>query len=266
VSGVGAAPDAGAGAGDERVAIVSGGSRGIGLAVVRRLAAKGIHVYVASRSPSAELEAIPNATHVAADVSAEGGPREIVGRALQRCGSIDIIFNNTGGGTLRPDGAELAEELWQEAFALNFWSAVRICRAAIPHLRAGGAIVNMASVNAHLPDPGFIDYCAAKAALVSYTKSLSLALAGREITVNTISPGPVMTAIWNGTGGLLDQFAAAEGSESGEVLDRLCEGLPLRRFAEPDEVAVLVEFLVSEQARMITGADCRIDGGMTPTI
>lgn len=145
--------------------------------------------------------------------------------------------------------------------------AVRTIRSALPLMLAAGrgAIVNISSVNAFLPDPAVIDYSAAKAALASFSKALSKEVGPQGIRVNTVSPGPVATDLWLGDGGVAQTVSRATGAKPEDVASQAARQMVTGRFTQPDEVADQVLFLASERAANITGADITIDGGMTPT-
>lgn len=250
-----------------KVAVVTGASRGIGLAVTRELAREGALVVAGARRSDGALEQLERVHAVSVDVATPDGPARLVAAAADTRGRVDILVNTVGGGTLRPNGVAVTDAEWADTLERNLMSTVRACREAVPHMIAagGGSIVNITSVNALLPDLGFVDYCAAKAALTSFSKSLALGLAGDRIRVNTVCPGPVMTGRWTDEGGLFDQFAAAQHVAREEVMGAFsATAVPLGRFAEPEEVAAVVLFLVSDRATMVTGSDYRIDGGMIP--
>src|SRR5581483_5008507 len=177
-------------------AIVTGASRGIGLAVARRLADEGVHVIAASRDTSPELKEIVGsgwAEEIEVDLSTALGPAHVVAAALEG-GPVDILINNAGAVTPRVDGpGSVTDDQWWSTLTLVLMAAVRSTRAVVPHMVAagGGAIVNTASVNAMLPDPLVVDYSAAKAALVNFSKAVSKEVGPHGIRVNTVSPGPV---------------------------------------------------------------------------
>jgi len=251
-----------------RVAVVTGATRGIGFAVASALAREGARVVAVARHPSTELDGLANVRFRPLDLVRPESPALAVAHAIEAFGRLDILVNNVGGGVLRSNGAAVSDEEWTETFEQNLMTAVRVCRAAVPHMTAsGGSIVNVSSVNAVLGDFEFIDYSAAKAALASFTKSLAVGLARHRIRANVVSPGPVLTRRWTDEGGLLDQIAAARGGAREQTMDAIAgSAIPLGRFIEPDEIASVVLFLVSERAAMITGSDYRIDGGLIPTI
>lgn len=162
----------------DKVAVVTGASKGIGLAVSQAFAAAGAHVVAGARhnSPALQaLEAAGSATFVAADLSTPEGPRALVAAAAER-GRIDVLVNNAGAVTPRFDGIlSVSDEDWDAALSLNFLSAVRVTREALPHMVSGGggSIVMIGSVNATLPEWNIVDYCASKAALANFAKSVS---------------------------------------------------------------------------------------------
>lgn len=246
-----------------KIAVVTAASRGIGLASTRALAGAGAMVVAGARSP-AELENLERVDPVAVDLARSEAPASLVEFAVKRHGRVDVLVNVFGGGVFRADGAAVSDEEWEETLNSNLMSTVRACRSAVPHMitAGGGSIVNISSVNAVLADFGFIDYCTAKAALNSFSKSLSVGLAPHGIRVNTVSPGPVATRRWTDPGGLFDQLEQGLGDNREAVVS----SVPLGRFAEPDEVAALVLMLASEAGAMVTGSDFPIDGGLIPVV
>ncbi|MBB3601150.1 NAD(P)-dependent dehydrogenase (short-subunit alcohol dehydrogenase family) [Mycolicibacterium sp. BK556] len=254
-----------------KIAVVTGASKGIGLATSQALAAAGAHVIAAARHNSAEVEALEaagSATFVAADVSTADGPKAVVAAAAQR-GGIDILVNNAGSVTPRFDGVlSVSDDEWLASIAVNFLSAVRTTREAIPQMltRGGGSIVMIGSVNAALPEWNIVDYSATKAALANFAKSVSKEFGGKGIRVNTISPGPVATPLWLAEDGIAQQFAAASGATADQVVDSVVAGSATGRFTTPEEVADLALFLAGAHSANITGSDIRIDGGYVTTL
>jgi NAD(P)-dependent dehydrogenase (short-subunit alcohol dehydrogenase family) len=255
----------------DKIAVVTGASKGIGLAISQTLAAAGAHVIAGARNNSDELQALEAAgaaTFVAADLSTADGPKALVGAAARR-GGIDILVNNTGSVTPRFDGlVSVSDDDWLASIALNFLSAVRTTREAVPHLlaRGGGSIVFIGSVNATLPEWNIVDYSATKAALANFAKSVSKEFGRNGIRVNTISPGPVATPLWLAEGGIAAQFAAASGATPDQVVDSVVAGSATGRFTTAQEVADLALFLASDHSANIIGADIRIDGGYVTTL
>jgi len=201
-----------------KAAIVTGASRGIGLAVTRALADEGVRVAAGAREPAGELFHLASDRQVypvAVDLGTPDGPARFVDEAVAALGGLDILVNNVGAVRPRTGGfLSVTDEDWLSTLTINLLVAVRTTRAALPHLyaRGGGSIVTIASVNASLPDPLVIDYSAAKAALANFCKALSKEVGPRGVRVNTVSPGPVDTALWLGGGGVAETVAAATGS------------------------------------------------------
>lgn len=255
----------------DKVAVVTGASQGIGLAVTRALVAEGVRVVAGSRTITDELVALADSGHVmavAVDLSTSEGPAELVAR-VEHFGGLDIVVNNVGAVAPRTAGfLSVSDDDWLSTLNLNLMAAVRTTRAAIPYLldRGAGNVITIASVNAFLPDPGVIDYSAAKAALWNLSKSLSKEYGPRGLRFNTISPGPVSTPLWLGKSGVAATVARSAGISPEEARTRIIAaggGFSTGRFTEPQEVADLVLLLASNRAGNVTGADLLIDGGLT---
>jgi NAD(P)-dependent dehydrogenase (short-subunit alcohol dehydrogenase family) len=251
-----------------QVAIVTGASRGIGLAVTRALAEHGVMVVAGARQTSEELDDLADSgvVGVEVDLTTDTGAGQLVETAL-RHGRLDILVNNVGAVTPRTNGfLMVSDEQWQSTLAINLLTAVRMIRAALPPMLTAsrGSIVTTSSANAVLPDPTVIDYGAAKAALTNVCKALSKEVSPRGVRVNTVSPGPVSTPLWLGDSGVAAALAAASGARPQDVADQAARQSLTGRFSQPREVADLVVFLASDAlAGNITGADFRIDGGLT---
>jgi NAD(P)-dependent dehydrogenase (short-subunit alcohol dehydrogenase family) len=251
-----------------QTAVVTGASRGIGLAVTRALTASGARVIAGALHSSADLDQLAAEGLVTVrevDLSQPGGPGELVGLAGDR---VDILVNNVGGAPARTDGfLAITDEEWLTTFNLNLMTAVRASRSALPAMLAAGrgAIVNMCSVNSVLADPGVMDYSAAKAALANFSKALSIEVGPRGVRVNTVSPGPVATDLWLGAGGVAATVGQATGARPEDVASRAASTMVTGRFTRPEEVADLVLLLASDVTGNVTGADIRVDGGLIPT-
>lgn len=252
----------------DKVAVVTGASKGIGLAVVRALGREGARVVAGSRTTTPELTALCDTydvTAVAVDLGTANGPGSLIKAAADRHGRIDVLVNNVGIASPRSGFLSVDDAEWQRVFDLTFFSAVRASRAALPHLLAsGGAIVNISSINARLPFPMVVDYSAAKAALSNLTKALSEEFAPRGVRVNAVAPGPVRTPFWTDPGGFADTVAAGSGTTAQAALDEIVPrnmAISTGRITEAHEVADLAAFLASPRAANITGAEFVIDGG-----
>jgi NAD(P)-dependent dehydrogenase (short-subunit alcohol dehydrogenase family) len=255
----------------DKVAVVTGASKGIGLAVTRTLVAEGARVVAGARTVEG-LRGIERVTPVAVDLTSREGPARLVQRAIEEHGRIDILVNNVGGVRLRLQGfLGTSDEEFEWAMNINFFAALRATRAAVPPMlkQAGGAIVNVASVNAFFqPDSGTIDYGAAKAALVNVTKALSQELGPRGIRINDVSPGPVSTDLWLGKDGVAEtvaKVASVDPETARKNIIASIGGLATGRFTTPEEVATLVVMLASPRAANVTGANYVIDGGLIKT-
>ena len=197
-----------------RVAVVTGASRGIGRAVVDELVAEGVKVVAGARDVTS-LKGLHGVSALAVDLSTSAAPSQLIHFAVDTHGGLDFLVNNVAGARLHFSGFEsIDDEDWQWAFDTNFFSAVRAIRAALPHLRERrGAIVNVSSLNGRIPAVEAPEYSATKAALNNLSRALALELASAGVRVNVVSPGPVLTDMQTGTGGIAEQVAA----ESGEV-------------------------------------------------
>lgn len=250
-----------------KTAIVTGASRGIGLAIVKSLLAEGALVTaLATRATDdiAELSATAEFTFVPIDLA---DPAQIAAFADRVDAPVDILVNNVGVAPSRPAGfAFIGDDDWLRTYGLNTLATVRMTRALLGKIPAGGSIVNIASENAKLSDPLVMDYSAAKAATLSFSKSLSKELGPRGIRVNSISPGPVATALWLGDGGVAKTVSAAGGGTPEEVRHGAEQAMVTGRFTTPEEVAALVAMLASPILGNLTGSDVVIDGGMRQTM
>ncbi|HEY5880336.1 MAG TPA: SDR family NAD(P)-dependent oxidoreductase, partial [Nakamurella sp.] len=223
---------------DGRIAIVTGASRGIGLAITRTLAAEGAHVIAGARRPTDALTALTDAggvEFVAVDLAAAGAPEKLLAVALAH-GGVDVLVNNVGAATPRLNGfLTVTDEQWLTALTLNLMAAVRTTRAVLPTMLAAGhgSIVSTGSVNAFLPDPTVIDYSAAKAALTNLSKALSKEVGPKGIRVNTVSPGPVETDLWLGVDGVAATIAEATGADPAAIASRAAADSVTGRFTRP---------------------------------
>jgi NAD(P)-dependent dehydrogenase (short-subunit alcohol dehydrogenase family) len=227
---------------------------------------------VAGSLTTESLEGIKGVTPVAVDLSAAEGPAQLIRRATEEHGRLDVLVNNVGAVRMRLEGfLGTSDEDFAWAMQMNFFTALRASRAALAVMAdaGSGAIVNVASVNAFFqPDAATIDYGAAKAALVNLTKSLAQEFGPQGIRVNAVSPGPVATDLWLGEHGVAQTVAAATGVDADTARKTIIAGIggfATGRFTTPEEVAALITFLASGRAGNITGVNYIIDGGLIKT-
>ena len=252
-----------------KVAVVTGASKGIGLAVVRELAAEGALVVAGARNVTS-LQEIEGVTPFAVDLVDPDGPARLVGHAIERHERLDVLVNNIGGVQLRLDGfLRTTDADFQRSMELNFFSALRATRAAVAAMveRGEGTIVNVVSVNAFFqPDGAVIDYGAAKAALLNVAKALSEELGPRGIRIASVSPGQVETDLWLGDDGVAATIGRATGVAADSIRDQAIAGIPTGRFTTAREVATLVTVLASPRTGNVNGSNFVIDGGLIKTM
>jgi NAD(P)-dependent dehydrogenase (short-subunit alcohol dehydrogenase family) len=254
----------------DKVAVVTGASKGIGLSVARQLAAEDAHVVAGARSTET-LDGLDRVSAYAVDLVDPDGPARLVAHAIELHGRVDILVNNVGGVHPRTEGfLSITDADFEASMQLNFFAALRATRAAVRDMltRSDGTIVNVASVNAFFePDGAVVDYGAAKAALLNVAKALSQELAPKGIRVNSVSPGPVATDLWLGDDGVAATIGRATGADPGAIRAQvISQGIPTGRFSTPDEVATLVVLLASPRTTNVTGSDYVIDGGLIKTM
>jgi len=238
---------------NERRALVTGGTRGIGAAIAQRLLDAGATVAIAGRS---HTDTMPEAaTFIAGDVTTLDGVKAIADQAIDTLGGLDILVNNAGGSKAFLGGSEMIpDEEWQGDFALNLFAAVRMTNALLPTLRQSRAasIVNISSTAATMPFPFDVHYGAAKAALDYYSRTLAVELGSSGIRVNVVTPGPISTP---NSDELRKQFPIS-GDEWNQYV-------PLGRIGATEDIAEVVALLASDRGKFLTGVNYRVDGGMT---
>ncbi|HEX6389970.1 MAG TPA: SDR family NAD(P)-dependent oxidoreductase [Solirubrobacteraceae bacterium] len=246
----------------ERVAIVTGGSRGIGLATVEELAARGARVLFCGRDEAtgraAEAKLAQRGAQVrfaAADIGREDDVEALVARCVEELGPPHVLVNNAGVNA-NFDAEAMTEDEWDRFFAIDLKSSWLTAKHVLAHMRAasGGAIVNVSSIHGLVTLEGFFPYAAAKSGLIGLTRSLALDYGRYGIRVNCLCPGFTRTRLVSG---------ADDANIAPEREARLAAGVALGRIGEPDEVARTIAFLASDAASYVTGATLLVDGGLT---
>ncbi|MEJ0042651.1 MAG: SDR family oxidoreductase [Rhizomicrobium sp.] len=252
---------------DKRV-LVTGGTKGMGEAMVRRFRLAGARVATTARAPSPGGEAA--VLFVEADAGTAAGVQRVVDRIERDWGGVDILVNNVGGTETKAGGFEAwSDDDWQTVLNVNLLAAVRLDRAFVPGMlaRKSGVVIHISSVSHLMPFAyGTLAYAAAKGALRTYSKGLAKGVAPGGVRVNMISPGFIETS---GAHGMILDIArndkVSEDAARQTIMDML-GGIPVGRPGKPEEVAELVAFLASERAAFVSGVDYVLDGGTIPTV
>jgi NAD(P)-dependent dehydrogenase (short-subunit alcohol dehydrogenase family) len=255
-----------------KIAVVTGGNRGLGAASARMLAGEGARLFLTARDGDklqSEAEAIARdcKTEVAvqaADLTAADACDDVVSAAMERYGRIDILVNAAGasqGGLFW----EIPDQVWQDSFDLKFMATVRMMRAVIPHMRGQGygRIVAIVGNTAMQPSPRMLPGAAANAALLTVVKGLADEVAGDGVIVNALNPGPTRTERWTN---MMKSLAASSGRTVAEVEGDFRNNIPMDRLGAPEEIARLVTFLASDMAANMTGTSITADGGWTKSL
>ena len=247
-----------------KVCVVTGASRGIGLATARRLCGEGAKVLFVARSADAVERAAEGCggDWLAVDVTAPDAADRVIATCAEQMGGIDVLVNNAGTSFARPL-EDLTDDEWNGQWNLHVMAPMRLMRCAAPRMAkaGGGRIVNVTSSAGKRPSLTNAAYSVTKAAQLSLSRVFADSYAADGVLVNAVAPGPVSSELWTGEGGLADQTGAAAGVSREEALEAQAAKVPLGRFAEPEEVADVIAFLCSDRASTVTGAAWSADGG-----
>jgi NAD(P)-dependent dehydrogenase (short-subunit alcohol dehydrogenase family) len=241
-----------------KIALVTGGTSGIGLATAQAFAQAGAKVYITGRRATELDKAVAAIGGETVGVQADSGKAQDLERLFARIkaqsGRIDVLFVNAGGGSMLPLGA-ITEAQYQDTFDRNVKGALFTVQGALPLLADGASVILTSSVTSITGTPAFSVYSASKAAVRNFVRSWVLDLKGRGIRVNAVSPGPIRTP------GLVE-LAGPEASAQQGLLDYMASQVPLGRVGEPEEIAKAVLFLASDDASFVNGTELFVDGGM----
>ena len=263
-----------------QVVLVTGGSKGIGLAAARMFAAEGAHVAIVARNRD-DLEAAGRkvtesgqrartpgkVVAITGDLASPDVPSRVAREVEDALGPIDVLVNNVGLA-YQVAFHDVTDEQWDELWQLNLMSYVRMSRAVLPSMRARGtgAMVHVSSTAGKRPSVGMANYSVTKAAVQSLARLLADTYASDGIRSLSICPGPTSSEAWLDEGGLADQVAAGKGISREDALAATGTGRPIGRMATPDEIASAIVFAASPRASYVTGAAWSVDGGSVPVI
>ena len=239
-----------------KVAVITGGDSGIGRAVAIAYAREGADVlisYLDEHDDAAETakyveDAGRRAVLVAGDLAAPQHCRDVIARAVEEFGRIDVLVNNAAYQMTRETLEDVPDEEWDHTIATNFSAMFHLCKAALPHMRPGSAIIGSSSVNSDMPNPTLAPYAATKAAIANFSASLAQLLGARGIRVNSVAPGPVWTPLIPST-------------MPPEKVEKFGENTPLGRPGQPVELAPVYVLLASDEASYVSGARVAVTGG-----
>jgi NAD(P)-dependent dehydrogenase (short-subunit alcohol dehydrogenase family) len=241
-----------------KIAVITGGSSGIGLATAKRFVEEGAHVVIAGREEKELKKAAAligrNVTTVAGDVSNLEDLDRLYAVVKEKHGHIDILFANAGAGTIAPL-EEATEAHFDQTFDVNVKGTFFTVQKALPLFKNGGSIILTSSVTNVLGSPGFSAYAASKAAVRNFARAWTMELKDRKIRVNSMSPGPTET-------GALEKTTGLTAAQAKQAAAQYATQIPMGRSGKPEEIAAAVTFLASDESSFITGVDLAVDGGM----
>jgi 3-oxoacyl-[acyl-carrier protein] reductase len=256
---------------EDKVCVVTGASRGIGLATARQLCAEGARVLFVARDAE-RLEEVTGgcgegAEFLAVDVTDPDADERVIATCAEQMGGIDVLVNNAGTSFARELDA-LTDDDWRAQYELHVLAPMRLMRAAAPRMAAqgGGRIVNVSSSAGKRPSLTNAAYSVTKAGLLSLSRVFADAYAPAGVLVNAVAPGPVASPLWTAPGGLAEQAATARGTSPDDAVRAQEAKVPLGRFATPEEIADVIVFLCSQRASTVTGAAWSADGGAVAII
>jgi NAD(P)-dependent dehydrogenase (short-subunit alcohol dehydrogenase family) len=253
----------------DKVCVVTGASRGIGLETARRLGSEGARVLLVGRNAE-RLEVAAarcGGEYLAADVTDADADDRIIATCAEQMGGIDVLVNNAGTSFVR-SLQDLSDDDWREQYELHVMAPMRLMRAAAPRMAkaGGGRIVNVCSSSGKRPSQTNPAYSVTKAAQLSLSRVFADAYARDGVLVNAVAPGPIDSDLWLAPGGMAEQLAQQRGISPEEALAMQRDKVPIGRYGTPAEVADVVVFLCSERASNVTGAAWSVDGGQIPVI
>jgi NAD(P)-dependent dehydrogenase (short-subunit alcohol dehydrogenase family) len=239
-----------------KIAVITGGNSGIGLATAKRFAAEGAHVFITGRRHAELDEAVKqigdNTTAVQGDVASLADLDKLYTIVKEKVGRVDVVFANAGTAELAPLG-EITEEQFDRIFAINVKGLLFTVQKALPLMNDGGSIILNASIVASKGNAASSVYSATKAAVRSFARTWTTDLKERKIRVNALSPGPINTPAY--------ERLAESGPAGRQLLESIVSRVPMGRFGTPDEIAKAAVFLASDDSTFVTGAELFVDGG-----
>lgn len=251
-----------------KIALVTGGTRGVGKAVAVRLLKAGATVVITARNEPEDKNL--NLHFISADLSEEEGTQKVVDEILKKFGKLDILVNNLGASDTPGGGfAVLTDQDWETTIRTNLLAPIRLDRGFLPQMieRGNGVIIHVASIQAKLPlFDSTLPYAAAKAGLINYSKGLSKEVSPKGVRVLAVSPGWIMTDSATRMMQRIAESSNATIEQATQSVMNALGGIPIGRPAQPEEVAELIGFLVSPRAVYLTGTEYVIDGGTIPTV